>query len=95
MAGLGRIWKEPFWSPTQSCSLPTHGSWLTSVDDLLDDLGHLALEQGVEHLDEEDEAGAEEHQGASQQNESHGQVRQPRVREDVVACRKWCQPAES
>lgn len=37
----------------------TPSSWgLTSVDNLLNDLSHLALKQRVEHLDEEDEAGA-------------------------------------
>lgn len=71
----------------QPCSFPTYCSQLTSVDDLLDDLGYLALEQRVEHLDEEDKAGAQEHQGASQQDEPHGQVRQPRVHKDVIACR--------
>lgn len=47
---------------------------LTCVYDLLDDIGHLALEQGVEHLDKEDETSAENHQGARQQNEPHSQV---------------------
>lgn len=51
MAGLSEIWKDPSWGQ------PTHSSGLTSVDDLLNDLSHLALEQRVEHLDEEDEAG--------------------------------------
>lgn len=36
----------------------TPSSWgLTSVDDLLNDLSHLALKQRVEHLDKENEAG--------------------------------------
>lgn len=59
---------------------------LTGVNNLLNDLGHLALEQRVEHLDKEYEAGTQEHQGASQQDEPYGQVRQPGVHEDVVAC---------
>lgn len=80
MAGLSKIQKGLSWG------LPTHCLGLTGVDNLLNDLGHLALEQRVEHLDEEDEAGAEEYQGASQQDEPHGQVRQPCVHEDVVAC---------
>lgn len=66
----------------------TCSSWgLTCVDNLLNDLSHLALQQRVEHLDKENEAGAQEHQGAGQQNEPHGQVRQPCVHEDVVAWR--------
>lgn len=52
VAGLSEIWKGPSWC------LPTHCSGLTGVDNLLNDLGHLALEERVEHLDEEDEAGA-------------------------------------
>lgn len=58
---------------------------LTCIDDLLDDIGHLALEQRVEHLDKENKTTAQNHQGASQQNEPHGQVRQPRVHEDMLA----------
>jgi hypothetical protein len=79
--------KDPPWGPGQSCSLPIHHSQLTGVDDLLNDLGHLALEQGVEHLDKEDEAGAQEYQGASQQDESHCQIREPGVHKEVVTCR--------
>lgn len=59
---------------------------LTSVDDLLDGFGHLPLEQGVEDFDQEDEAGAEHDEGPGQQNQPHGQVRQRRVREEVLAC---------
>lgn len=80
VAGLSKIQKGPSWG------LPTHCSRLTGVDNRLNDLGHLALEQRVEHLDEEDEAGAQEHQGASQQDEPHSQVRQPCVHENVAAC---------
>lgn len=69
-----------------SGSHPTVLVPLTSVDDLLDGFGHLPLEQGVEDFDQEDEAGAEHDEGPGQQNQPHGQVRQRRVREEVLAC---------
>lgn len=52
----------------------TPGRLRTCVDDDLDDLCHLALEERVEDLDEEQEAGAEDSQGAGQQNQAHSQV---------------------
>lgn len=72
---------------SSSGALPTPAAFfqLTCVDDLLDDIGHLALEQGVEHLDKEDETSAQNHQGPGQQNEPHGQVGQPRIHEEMVA----------
>lgn len=74
-----KIWKGPSWGPH------TQFLGLTSVDNLLNDLSHLALKQRIEHLDKEDEASTQDHQGAGQQNEPHSQVRQPCVHEDVVA----------
>lgn len=70
------------WGPRPGRSPPPP---LTCVNDLLDNIGHLALEQGVEHLHKEDETRAQNHQGSRQQNEPHGQVGQPRIREDMVA----------
>lgn len=60
----------------------------TCVEHLLDDHSHLALQHGVEQLDDEDEAGAEDEQRQSQQDEAHRQVRQLNVGKDVFAC-KW------
>lgn len=60
----------------------------TCVEHLLDDHSHLALQHGVEQLDDEDEAGAEDEQRQSQQDEAHRQVRQVNVGKDVFAC-KW------
>lgn len=46
----------------------------TCVEHLLDQHSHLALQHGVEQLDDEDETGAEDEQRPSQQNEAHGQL---------------------
>lgn len=46
----------------------------TCVENLLDHHGHLPLQHGVEQLDDEYEAGAEDEQRPSQQNEAHGQL---------------------
>lgn len=64
----------------------------TCVEHLLDDHGHLALQHGVEQLDDEDEAGAEDEQRQSQENETHRHVWQLNIDEDVFACNaqsKW------
>lgn len=64
----------------------------TCVEHLLDDHSHLALQHGVEQLDDEDEAGAEDEQRQSQENETHCQVWQLNIDEDVFACNaqsKW------
>lgn len=58
----------------------------TCVEHLLDDHGHLALQYGVEQLDDEDQAGTEDEQRRSQQNEAHSQVRQIGIGKDVLAC---------
>lgn len=59
---------------------------LTSVEDLLDDSGHLSLQHGVEHLDDEDEAGAEHQQRQSQQDHPYSQIGQIHVRKEVWTC---------
>lgn len=65
-------------------------TWIfTCVEHLLDDHSHLALQHGVEQLDDEDEAGAEDEQRQSQQNEAHCQVGQIHIDEDVFACKRW------
>lgn len=58
----------------------------TCVQHLLDDHRHLALQHGVEQLDDEDEAGAEDQQRRQQKDEAHGQVWQRGVGENVGAC---------
>lgn len=58
----------------------------TCVEHLLDDNSHLPLQHGVEQLDDKDEAGAEDEQRQSQENEAHCQVWQISVDEDVFAC---------
>lgn len=60
--------------------------FFTCVEHLLDDHSHLPLQHGVEQLDDEDEAGAEDEQRQSQENEAHCQVWQISVDEEVVAC---------
>lgn len=60
--------------------------FFTCVEHLLDDHGHLSLQHGVEQLDDEDEAGAEDDQRRSQENEAHRQVWQISIGEDVFAC---------
>ena len=59
---------------------------LTCVENLLDDHGHLSLQHGVQQLDDEDEAGAEDEQRQGQENEAHRQVRQINIDKDVLAC---------
>lgn len=65
--------------------------FFTCVEHLLDDHGHLPLQHGVEQLDDEDEAGAEDEQRQGQEHEAHRQVRQISVGEDVFACngKRW------
>lgn len=58
----------------------------TCVEHLLDDHSHLPLQHGVEQLDNEDEAGAEDKQRQSQENEAHCQVWQINIDEEVFAC---------
>lgn len=65
------------------------GTFFTCVDHFLDDHGHLPLQYGVEQFDDEDEAGAEDEQRQSQENEAHCQVRQISINEDVFACNGW------
>lgn len=48
----------------------------TCVDDLVDDLGHVALQEGMEQLDQEQQTGAEDEQRARQEDQTHHQVRQ-------------------
>lgn len=59
----------------------------TCVEHLLDDHSHLSLQHGVEELDDEDEAGAEDEQRQSQEDEAHGQVWQVNVDENMFAWR--------
>lgn len=44
----------------------------TCVEHFLDDQSHLSFQHGVEQLDNEDEAGAENKQRQSQENEPYG-----------------------
>lgn len=60
--------------------------FITCVEHLLNNHSHLALQHGVEQLDDEDEAGAEDEQRQSQENEAHRQVWQINIYEDVFAC---------
>lgn len=60
----------------------------TCVEHLLDDHGHLALQHGVEQLDNENEAGAEDEQRQSEENEAHCQVWQSGIDEDVFTCKQ-------
>lgn len=45
--------------------------FFTCVEHLLNDHSHLSFQHGVEQLDNEDEAGAEDEQRQSQENEAH------------------------
>lgn len=65
---------------------PSRAFIFTCVQHLLDDHRHLALQHGVEKLDDEDEAGTEDEQRRRQQDEAHGQVWQGGVGENVGAC---------
>lgn len=57
----------------------------TCVDHFLDDHSDLPFEHGVEQLDNEDEAGAEDEQRQSQEDEAHRQVWQISTGEEVFA----------
>lgn len=57
----------------------------TCVDDLVDDLGHMALQEGMEQLDQEQQTGAEDEQRARQEDQTHHQVRQLGGRKQMSA----------
>lgn len=67
-------------------SMSTGFVFLTCVEHLLDDHSHLSLQHGVEQLDDEDEAGAEDKQRQSQEDEAHCQVWQTSTDKEVFAC---------
>lgn len=60
----------------------------TCVEHFLDDDSHLSFEHRVEQLYNEDEAGAEDKQRQSQENEAYAQVWQVNVDKDVFACKE-------